>query len=713
MKNIVLFLSVLGFNCVVHAYAPPTGLEDSANSKMEGLRSGVLGITLDHQTTNSAVFEQMTSLMDRAYCHIQDPEERAQHCPAAMEEAKEKARNRAQEDAQAQAEKQAVQDMKPKRIQCERLADVYMQACVNTELPGLEKAEIGSCEDIIPHVVKAKGLNSDLRAECKSALDAMKDPCTEPVVAEIPAGRVSAEAVVSGLAEAKASNPNAAVFNLPAEEGMVSKYQNMLANYESLDVNVNTQIAELSNLEVKANECKTGQISTTASNLASRKVEYTDEEKQLGLETSRDDVNLIYASAKAAEADAAGLWQEEKRRAATGQTPTVMSDVPTYQVYQSALNEHSGTTQYYTERRETRRATVSQSGDDFASILGGGGRNDNSGGASGGTINNVPMPRLRPEQANNRRSEVDTKSTGTSTTTTSNTNARNPQTNNNTQSANTNSPTQDYLNNTNAYGGGVSSGGAGGFNPASLLSAMGSKANEKVGQFNGVDYTGNSFYANANGRYRSNDGSYNNLSSKTKGGNLRAGSGGLSGSMQDGLNQSGGVPQVNWGTGAQAGGHGSSSGGRGFFIGQTGGQQGQQAAPAKEKQDRGAKAKTGGNKQLYSNKNSNSGGASANSSGGRIFASSNSNSRSPASIKEEFKKAQKLGYKFDPSRYEPTDFANRKAYERVTGRHVAGHRGDGVRWPKDIRQCKRPDSCKDVFSHMSDQFRVQFLPSGI
>ena len=611
--------------------------------------------------------------------------------------------------AKREAEKKAVEEMKRKKSICEYRVGQFKRECVSVDVPGVESEGVNSCEGMLPLIASAKNTNQGLLDGCRTLFDTLKEPCTTPAVGEVRAQSIDSGLVFSsnGAASATAHNPSLVSFPIQPEEDMVAQYQNMLANFNKLESMIGAQIAGLDQQTVQVKECVASGIAGKTSDISAvsgQQMSYTEDAVDLGLETSGNDVGLQYFSRQAAEADAAAAWEAQRQRdadIASGKitAPTVASDAtPDYiSTYRPTNYEAAGTPEFY--KSDYRSAVQVDPG-------GGGSVTDLLGAQTTRevinlpeTINSVPIPRPRPANL-------------TTPTTTTATTPKTPQQQNTTPTTQQSKASDKYLDNTNAYGSGSTPNAAGGLNPSQMMAQLGQNgASEKVGQYNGVDYSGNSFYGNANGRYRGNIDNYaatsggNNLASSTKG-FVRENTGTPTGGARNGFNAN-----MYKTLGNPSGGGSSYAGFQGMPTNTEG--SGAASPEGKAGSAKDSKYKKSGNRQVYSSKTEGAqGGSPAFNTENRILSSNVS--RSPASnVEDKFKTAKKRGEGFDPSKYEPRDLAARKAYERVTGRHVAGRQSNGLPWPRDIRQCKRPDSCKDVFGHMSDQFRLQLLTNGI
>ncbi len=709
------FLVILGFSLSTHAYSPSDGglggLQESGTGKLLGLEHAIKLSTSEDGDEAPSILDHVT-LPTRSSCSAPDNiENKAQFCEVALAEAKANAEQFAQERAQDEAEKIAVEKMKEKKSVCDYRVGQFKNNCVSVELQGVKAEGISGCADMLPLITSAKETNSGLLDGCRTLFETLKEPCTTPAVGEVRAQSVSESGRSSnGYAQATAYNPKLASFPIQPEEDMVAQYQNMLANFNKLESMINAQVADLDRATTQTQECvasgiagKTGDIS----GVSGQQMSYTEDAVDLGLETSGNNVGLQYFSRRAAEADAAAAWEEQRQREAdiaSGKlaAPTTVSDAtPDYiSTYRPSNYEAAGTPEFYQSAYRSPVPVDPGGGGTVTDLLGG----QEPPVTLPITMDSVPIPRPRP-------ANLETSPRTTPTTTRTATNPTQPQTSTPTSQ---NKASDKYLDNTNAYGGGTTPNAGGGLNPSQMLAQLGQNAtaSEKVGQYNGVDYSGNSYYGNANGRY---SGSTDNYATTSGGGNLAGNTKGFvreNAAIPTGARNGFNTANMYKTAGNFRGGSGSSyTGFQGAPTNTDGSGAGSPEGKAGSAKD--SKFKKGGNKQVFSSKTEGGqGGGSSFSSDSRIL--SENTSRSPASnVEDKYKNAKKRGEGFDPSKYEPRDLAARKAYERVTGRHVAGRRSNGLPWPRDIRQCKRPDSCKDVFGHMSDQFRVQFLMNGI
>lgn len=685
-KTLILFLIVFGFQGTNAARYEG----DIESSRLSGIGNDITGIRSALGNSAMPTIPMSAIMGDRVSCMIDsNVEGRAQKCEIATQDATQRAQEFATAEAVDKADALAVEEMKGLRAICDRAASSYRNSCVNKDLSGMTNPDINSCEDILPIVASTKNMNSELLNSCADFASAVEEACTRSAVGTVPANSISSEGRSSdGWATATSSNPEEVVREIRPEIPMVEAYENTLANYEALRNAVESQIADLTRVEVQANECRNENI---FANVESQRVEYTEDTVDSGVEASVNDVALARFSQKAAEADAAGAYMESRQNTSGG--VPVRSDIsPEVQTYISSSPDY-GTT--------TRVASTSGSGGDINSILGNG----------GGSVDlpvTSPRPRPRPDRIGDNTTTPASSDNGAKVSskeaakpTKNNTSATTAANNsNNSSGTNNNNATNNYLNNTQGYGGG-NAGGSSGFDPSSLLGGLGGQPNasEKMGQYNGIDYSGNTFYSNSNGRYTNNNGG-SKSSSRTKssngGGNFASPSAMKAGANDQPSNYGGQGSAGSW-----AGGGYNSNGSFGAFGSGSGGSNSNDQDAGRNSKKHATKKS--GSKQVFSSKNeSTSGGAT------RIFASAKTADRVPASI-ESFKKAKENGAQFDPTKYEPTTAASRKAYERATGRHIGGRRAHGGgNWPADIRQCEGQNNCTTVFNHMSDQFRIQF-----
>lgn len=690
MKKALYSLLVVIVSQSAHAAVDPTADLNTSKS-FGGFNKGI-------ELTGAPKIPLHSIMGDSVHCFIDQAEEnRVQKCEAATQNAIERAKQLATDAAITKANDEAVEEMsKSLRPTCERHVENYKTECVNQQLAGISSdLNVNSCTEILPHVDEARTSNTDMLNRCGDLADLVHEWCTKKAVGFVPANSIRESSYSEdSLAKGTSSNPEDITREIAPETPMVEAYENTIANYNILKDKITGQIASLDQARTEIVACEKEQVAVS---VESQTVEYTDDRVESGVESSVQDVRLARFSQKAAEADAAGLYLESKNRTTADGRPIQSDLIPGMETYSGAVTSDYGTT--------VRVVPTSSGAGDVTSMLDG---ITSVEGNRERRMVEVPMPRLRPAINDKPAESTAGKNAGTggknqpSATTSSNNTSPTTTSNNNTD------PTQQYLNNSNAYGGGTAAGS--GFNPSQLLS-MGGQANvnEKLGQYNGVDYSGNSFYGNTNGRYNANTvGNY----SGSKASERR----GVGSSKADGFVRN--ANSANNGSGSALGYNGFSN--TGSAGGRTGGYGVAQRLPEqnagvvsqdkKAKNTKNVRTKTG-NKQVYSNRSE--GGAKGQPAPATRILSSQ-NSRVPAShVVEKFKQAQKRGEKFDPSKYEPTTLAERKAYERVTGRHLAGRKSNGMPWPNDIRQCKRPDSCKDVFGHVSDQFRLQFLVNGI